>query len=373
MSRLKARAAIIRQEAKTKEQVGFWPELCQRISVGQVIPIISNALFNDMIFDIDGDQIIGMSAGEENPEHWSIEEQLADAWAEQIGFPLGERFRLARVAMYDRVINSKDDREAKRRYLNWLKDSLLFLAGEDNETGLDQIEELHEDCDQYSFSDIAVSLGYPKPVKGWRDPLQLLARLRLPIYITTSPFDFLERAIRADHREPRTQVCFWSEEPVTYLDKSHKIDYNFVPTPENPLVYHIFGLEAYPESMILSEDDYLDFLSAISADTSQEKPILPLNLRKALAQSSLILLGYRLRDWDFRIVFRGLVHATRSSLPKFNLAIQLNPDQQGLVVSADQVCDYLEKYFDSSNFTVEWGSPYRFIDTLMEEWDKWRR
>jgi hypothetical protein len=370
---LRERSDQRRRDEQQAKQEGFWPDLCARIKEGQMIPIVSNALFNDMIFDMDGDQILGVGAGEEVKGHPSIEEQLAEAWAAEIGFPLDEPNRLPRVALFDRVINSSDDRAAKRRYLNWLKDSLLFLAEDDEEVDPEQLEGVREESEQYSFADIAAALGYPKPVRGQRDPLQLLAKLRLPIYITTSHFDFLERAIRADHREPRTQICFWSQEPVTYVDTSHRTDSDFAPTAENPLVYHIFGLEAYPESMVLNEDDYLDFLAKISGDTSQEKPILPVYLRKAMTQSSLLLLGYRLRDWDFRILFRVLLHTKRSSLTKFNLAIQLNPDQQGLVASADQVRDYLVKYFGSSHFTVEWGSPHLFIERLWEAWDQWRR
>jgi hypothetical protein len=371
MSRLKARAERRRKESKNQEQSGFWPELCRRVEAGQVIPIISNSVFNDQIFDIDADQILGISPREKNPTGWSIEEQLADAWAAEIGFPLSEQHWLPRVALFDRVVNSTDDRASKTRYLTWLKDSLLFLAEDDEEIDTETIAELRDELEQMSFSDIAVELGYPKPVRGYSNPLTTLAKLKLPIYVTTSPFDFLERAIIADHRQPRTQICFWAQEPINFLDDLHKTDYDFKPTPENPLVYHIFGLEAYPESMVLNEDDYLDFLAKISMDMNQDRPILPLYLRKAITKSSLILLGYRLRDWDFRVMFRGLIHSTPSSLRKFNLAIQLNPENQNQAVSADQIRDYLEKYFGDSDFTVEWNSPHGFMDTLWEAWQQW--
>ena len=36
-------------------EANTWPELCRRIDAGQVIPIISNSVFNDHIFDMDGD------------------------------------------------------------------------------------------------------------------------------------------------------------------------------------------------------------------------------------------------------------------------------------------------------------------------------
>ena len=288
MSRLKARAAKRRKRQQQQEQVTFWPELCRRIGDGQVIPILSNSVFYDQIFDVDGDGLLGASAGEKNLHGWSIEEQLADAWAEELGFPLNGRQRLARVALYNRVAKSKDDRSAKISYLNWLKDSFLYLAEDDPNIDLDMVEEQRDGIEQSSFSDIAVELGYPRPAAGQPDGLKLLAQLKLPIYVTTSPFDFLERAILANGRSPRTQICFWSGEPLRYDKESHQIDYAFAPTPETPLVYHLFGLESYPESLVLTEDDYLDFLAAISQDAHQQRPLLPWYLRKALTQSSLL-------------------------------------------------------------------------------------
>lgn len=371
MSRLKEKQRRQREETPVDEQVGFWPELCRRIDMGQVIPIISNSVVNDHIFDIDGDGILGISPDDENPEGWSIEEQLADAWADAVLFPLTEQHWLPRVALFDRVVNSRDDLDATSRYVNWLKESLLLLAEDDEDVDAETIEELRDDMEQNSFSDIAVELGYPKPVRGMAEPLSLLAKLKLPIYITTSPFDFLERALVAERRQPRTQVCFWSEEPATYVDESHRTDYDFRPTPEAPLVYHLFGLEAYPESMVLNEDNYLDFLAKLSADMNQKRPLLPLYLRKAITQSSLVLLGYRLRDWDFRVMYRGLINETPATLRTFNLAIQLSPEKQNRAVSAERIRNYLETYFCGANFTVEWSSAERFMETLWEAWQRW--
>ena len=365
MSRLKARAAKRRKQAQDAEQAGFWPELCRRIDAGQVIPIISNSVFDEQLFFFDEE--------DEFPEEWSIEERLTDVWAAEVGYPLSEQHWLPRVALFDRVVNSTDDRASKVRYLQWLKETLLFLAEGNDEIDPDTIEELRDDIEQHTFSDIAVELGYPQTTNGKNNQLQQLAELKLPIYITTSPFDFLERAIKANHRTPRTQICFWSEEPSTYLDEAHKTDHDFKPTAENPMVFHVFGLEAYPESMVLNEDDYLDFLAIISKDINQKNPLIPVYLRKALTKSSLILLGYRLRDWDFRVMFRGLINSTPSSLRRFNLAIQLEPPQETPAVSARQIRSYLEKYFGGSDFTVEWNTPHGFVATLWEEWNRWRQ
>ncbi len=364
MSRLKARAARRRKQSQAAEQAGFWPELCRRVDVGQVIPIISNSVFNQLIFDLDDEEAV---------QDRSIEERLSDVWAEEIQYPLPARYELPRVAQFDRVVSSNDDRASKVRYLNWLKDTLLFLAEDDEAIDQEIIDELRDDIDQQTFSDIAVELGYPRLMGGKSNALEQLAELKLPIYVTTSPFDFLERALKANHRNPRTQICFWSEEPTTYVDEAHKMDYDFKPTAENPMVFHLFGLETYPESMVLNEDDYLDFLSLISKDVQQERPLIPVYLRQAITQSSLILLGYRLRDWDFRVMFRGLINAVPSSLRRFNLAIQLAPHQNIPIVSAKQIRKYLEKYFVNSDFTVEWNTPHGFVETLWKEWNRWRQ
>lgn len=377
MSRLKARAEKKRDAQKQQEEATLWPELCRRINDGKVIPIVGNNVFYDQIFDIDGDGILGVDADEENEQGWSIEEQLADAWAAEIGFPLNGSEQLARVALYNRVVKSKDDRGAKTTFLNWLKDSLLFLAEDDPNVDQDTIAEQRDEIEQSSFADIAVELGYPRPVANQPDALALLAQLKLPIYVTTSPFDFLERAILANGRTPRSQICFWSGEPMRYADVGHQTDYNFAPTQGNPLVYHLFGLEAYPESLVLTEDDYLDFLAAVAQDAHQKKPLLPWYLRQALTQSSLLLLGYRPRDWDFRILFRGLINTTPSTLRMINLAVQIDPREQEWVVAPEDIEKYLKGYFQEKekqlNFRVEYGTTTAFVNRLWEAWDQWRR
>jgi len=378
MSRAKERARQKRKIEQQKQQATIWPELCRRIDSGDVIPIISNNVFFEQIFDVDGDGRIGVSSDEEEtPNGWSIEEQLADIWAEEVGYPLSGREKLARVALYNRVVKNKDDRAAKVNYLNWLKDLLLFLAEEDPSLDPNLIEEQKEKLEQSTFREIAEELGYPRPIAGQEDTLARLAALNLPIYITTSHFDFLERAILANGRQPCTQVCFWTSEPLTYSNPTHRTNYDFVPTPETPLVYHLFGLEHYPESLILTEDDHLDFLVRISQDTNQAKPLLPPYLRQALTQSSLLLLGYQPRDWDFRVVFRGLINATPSSLRMFNIAIQVNPENQPWVVAAEDIKRYLSGYFEEKekqlNFTVQYDTTAGFLHKLWEAWDQWRQ
>lgn len=369
--RLKAWTEQKRKQKLEDEPAGFWPELCQRIADGQVIPIVSNAIFIDLVFAslLESDEEI--DPNEVNPLGWNAEDLVADAWASDVGFPLPEQHWLPRVALYVRVAKSKTVREAKMRYLNFLKDSLIYLAEGEGAADADTIADLRAERERYSFADVADALGYPAPSADEPNPIELLAKLNLPLYVTTSHFDFLERAIRANGREPRTQVCFWSGEPTVLADPSHKTDYDFEPTVETPLVYHVFGLETYADSMVLNEDDYLDFLGTLSRDAGATNRIMPAYLQQAIAKSSLLLLGYRLRDWEFRVMFRGLIRP--STLRDFNLAIQMDLRHQSGRASAEQIKAYLEKYFGSSNFTVSWDSPEMFMHRLWNEWQAWRQ
>ncbi|MBN2389859.1 MAG: SIR2 family protein [Anaerolineae bacterium] len=392
------RAARLRRQRNREDvQDSFWQDFVLRIKNGEVIPIISNSVRNDRIFDIDYDYNVGISQ-EKIDLHaavLNIQEELAEEWAAEIKYPLPDKQHLARVAVYNRII-SLDDAQAKRRYLNFLKTYLLDLAEED-EMMQDLVPGLRAELGTLSFSDIAFQLDYPRFTDAYEDPLRLLAQLPLPIYITTSHHDFLERALHAEKKTPRTQICFLFGEPMNIMPE-HRADPDFIPTPQSPLVYHLHGFEQYPESLIISEDDYLNFLVRVLDERREvNAPLIPLLLSEALSSSSIILLGYRLHDWDFRVVFRGLIKTKPGSLRKYSLAIQLDPverrlamanlddffaaalaaqldpDEQSELPDDHAMREYLKEYFKPEKFIVEWGTTCGFIRKMCNKWDEWRR
>ena len=70
--------------------------------------------------------------------------------------------------------------------------------------------DLREQRDSLSFSAIASQLGYPKYASADDDPLRLLARLPLSIYITTSGHDFMERALADEGRRAEARSALES-------------------------------------------------------------------------------------------------------------------------------------------------------------------
>jgi hypothetical protein len=338
-------------------------DIFRRIKEGTVIPIIGNALRNDSIFDWWFTQeTSGKHDGDEASP--TVDEYLAQIWADILEYPLLDTTDLARVALYNRV-RSKDDEEAKVNYLQFLKNTLLLVAKSDEGVS-QQATELEAQVTQRTFSDLVVELDYPRFPAGTDDPLRCLARIPLPIYLTTSYYDFLERALEAEDRPPRTQICFWSGEPV-HLEPEHQIQHDLVPSVENPVVFHLFGWERYPSTLVLSEGDYLDYLLRITQDTDTKNPIIPLYLRADLSASSLILLGYRLQDWDFRVLFR-LVR--QSALRPYSLLVQVSPEQIARNLKSSEVRKYLEDFFRGI-FTIQWSNADSFIYHLCSEYKKW--
>jgi len=336
-------------------------------NIKHVVPVISNSFRLEQIFR-DEKSVTNVTAKipELIDDDLTISEQLTRLWSEQIHYPMADDHKLWRVAQYYQVKKKGSDR-AKEEYLDFLKKQLLD-ANETKEGKAELVNGFRKDARTMSFSDIAKGLGYFSDPEQVQDSLLTLARLPFPVYITTSHHDFLERAIEEASQgsiKPRTQVIFWQPD-VEYdeaIAEKHYPDPSFDPTPEKPAVYHFFGLQNYPGSLVLSEDDYMKFLvSIITSDRDTQKAIVPPRLRRALSTSHLLLLGYHLRDWEFRVLFRLILNYRQGD--KEGICIQLKPKKED-----EQLLSYLKQYFNMQKFEIEWKSSEKFIQEL---WDLWK-
>lgn len=347
-------------------RTGFWEDIMPRLNQGTVIPIISNSFRIEQIFREENADSVELTG---EAEALTLEEQLVMEWASWIEYPMQDKHSLARVAQYF-LVEQKDNPQARTKYLEFLKTVLLTIAQDDPDY-LDLAERLKAQIQEQRFSEIVHQLDYPRFPAGKEDPLRLLARLPLPIYITTSQSDFVERALEAEGKKPRTQVCFWSG-VISSATPAHQTDPDFLPSITNPLVYHLYGLEDYPQTLVLSEDDYINFIISMVEDTNTLNPVVPLHLRRALGESNLILLGYRLQDWDFRILFRFILKFRRDEFSPRGLVIQLKQTEKK-VDNVQKSLEYLGRYFDRKKFDIEWGNAETFIEKLWSEWNTYRQ
>lgn len=126
----------------------------------------------------------------------------------------------------------------------------------------------------------------------------------------------------------------------------------------NSLVFHLHG-HTEPESLVLIEDDYLDFLDAMLQGGS----LLPAPVERALRNSSFLFIGYRLADRNFRILF----HALRPTIQHNSFAVLLPP--QGPDQARDRARDYLNKYYAPMGIKIYWGTSREFAAELRQRWN----
>jgi hypothetical protein len=245
--------------------------------------------------------------------------EIAARWALAHGYPLDDAHDLARVAQ--------------------------FLA-------------VHQDDAMYPKELLCSELRRtPVPaVAAVVDPHAVLAELPLAVFITTNYDGSMFDALVAAGKDPRREVCRWNRSPALAAEPSPFADSGYTPTPANPLVYHLHGRLDLPESLVLTEDDYLDFLVAVARDPG----ILPHHIQRALAGTSLLFVGYRLADWDFRVIHRGLVASTEASLRRLSVTVQMTTD--------DAAREYLDRYFGALKVRVYWGTAAEFVHDLSARW-----
>lgn len=232
---------------------------------------------------------------------------------------------------------------------------------------------------------IAVKYGdpmYPKDrilarLKGEKKPdfsqadnrlecLRALAELPLPVYLTTNYDDLMVQALRhADPpKNPRREVCRWHRglRPVASVFGAAT---RYTPDHANPVVFHLHGSDEYSNSLVLTEDDYLDFLVSIS----RNQKILPPRIQEALTDASLLFIGYRLRDINFRVIYRGLVQSMDGSQRRLSVTVQVKPPEEhaGDPAAAEK---FLTDYFGEMKVRVYWGTAREFAKELRDRWTK---
>jgi hypothetical protein len=295
--------------------------IVDQIRERRAVPIISNQVHNDLVLDGNADLAIGFA------RHNNLE--------------LSDPRKLAELTQFISTIAGTDaELSVKRQYLEYCRQRLLEMARKDPDL-VDQVDDVAREP---NVSKVAAAFGYPQYGDPTQDPLLILARLELPVYLTTSYHDFMERALIRNKKRPLSLYCPWQR--GDRIQGTNAVPEDYTPTPEEPLVYHLHGIDTDSESLVLTEDDYLAYLVAVTSERGRSTDPIADCVRKALSGSSLILLGYDLSAWDFRTLMWGLIKG-RPRERKSVCVLQLDPG------AAE--AGYLKKYLDKVNFKVEWG------------------
>ena len=246
---------------------------------------------------------------------------IAQAWANEYKYPFSNREDLVQVAQYLAILHDR----------RFPKDLLLS-----------------------QFSGVG-----PPNFHGPNEPHGLLADLKLPLYMTTNYDDFMTRALKSRDSDPRRVLCRWSpllsDEPSVFDDTPP-----FNPTPANPVVYHLHGHNENPLSLVLTEDDYLEFL----ANLARTPDLLPPRVTRAISQTSLLFIGYSVDDINFRVLFQLLrPDVTAQSFAVMFRSYRTEEER----ISAEK---YLDQYYDKLQMKIYWGTANEFAAELRAQLQK---
>jgi hypothetical protein len=211
------------------------------------------------------------------------------------------------------------------------------------------------------------------------DVHRCLASVPFNLYVCTHYFNFMTEALQECQRDPRREFCRWRKEPAmvaAYGPSLFEVEPGYDPSAANPLVYHLYGLLETTESLVLTEDDYLDFLVQTSGDSTPHssgecgKKLLPPIVDQAMTKPSLLFLGYQLNDLDFRVLLRKLV-CGQQIRRGMHLSVQIVAvNDSTLPQEAQQLQIYVDKYLKNVNlgFSMYPGTLNDFAVELRRRW-----
>lgn len=194
------------------------------------------------------------------------------------------------------------------------------------------------------------------------EPHRLLADLPLPVYLTTNYDDFMTRALTERHRDPKREICRWNS--LTRTGPS-KFDGDYQPTVANPVVFHLHGHTDLPESIVLTEDDYFDFLVNVSADPM----VVPPRIQQSLTETSVLFIGYGLADWNFRVLLRSLSRFIEKGLGRTHVAVMIPPTIGNSEVQQQKAQNYLSTYYEDIDVKICWATATDFCAELRTRWE----
>ncbi|MBN2392959.1 MAG: CHAT domain-containing protein [Anaerolineae bacterium] len=312
-----------------------WPALLRHIHRGHCTPILGPGLAESLL---------------------GTRQEIARRWAETYHFPMSphDQDDLPQVAQYLAV--HLDQMFLRDEWEEHLRQQILRHPGDD----------LPDDWHDTSLGDLITAAGVRQREQNVAEPHKVLAKLPLPIYITTDPSDLLKDALIAAGKEPLVALCPWNED-VAQLTSVFDDDPDYRPDVQHPLVYHLFGHIQEPDSLVLTEDNYFDYLIGVTRD----KNLIPGVVRRTLVDTALLFLGFQMDDWNFRVLFRSLMsqEGRRRRGRYAHVAAQIDPEG-GRTLEPERARRYLESYFQDADISIFWGSVEDFVQELLSRWSK---
>jgi hypothetical protein len=310
-----------------------WPALFADIRQGRCTPILGPGLTDFLL---------------------GTRQEIAWRWASQYHFPLAPHARhdLAHVAQYLAIsLNYRFPRDSLREHLR----AELF----------DRYH-LSEELTGASLDELVKAAAEQRRAVGSPEPHAALAAMPFPLYVTADPVDLLPSALVLQGKQPQVELCRWSED-VEWPRSVYEFMPDYRPDVRHPLVYHLFGNLRYSDTVALTLDDYEDFLIGVTSN----RDLIPAVVRRALSDTALLFLGFRLDQGDFRVLFRSIMRQEgRSRRRRYShVAVQIDPEES-TTLEPERARRYMQQYFGGADISIYWGSADSFLRELQRGWEQ---
>lgn len=310
-----------------------WHSLVNHICQGRCTPIVGSGMLESLVGSF---------------------RDIAREWATTYKYPMAgsEREQLPMVAQY-LVVDQGEDTFVRDEFCKALRAGALRHYGHD----------LSNEVDKNSVEKLISAAGAVRRQLETAEPHKVLAGLPLPIFLTTNPDNLLADALTEAGKKPHVMLCPRGDNGSAPTPD----DPDYRPSVSEPLVYHLFGHFREPESVVLTQDDYFDYL----IDVTRNNDLIPKTVRSNLANTALLFLGFQMSDWDFRVFFRSIMSQEgRGRRKRFShVAVQIDPEQERLV-DPERARKYLESYFLDTQISIFWGSAEDFLRELLRQMQK---
>ena len=166
--------------------------------------------------------------------------------------------------------------------------------------------------------------------------LRQLADFNFPVIVTTNFDTHFEDALTAAGRRPIVSAYRNNVDATERTD-----DYpSLFPTSGEPFVVKIHGdIVRSPRSIVITEEDYIQFVLRMS-DKSPYNPV-PDVARAYLAKCSTLFLGYSLRDYNLRLLFKTLRWRMEVMPQTYSVDFRPDPLVQAILERRDGQISYI--------------------------------
>ena len=198
-------------------------------------------------------------------------------------------------------------------------------------TSLAAVAQQYEDSEGFGANALraAAERFYGSEAFAPSDVHTTLAALPFTMIVSTCQDPLLERALLLADKTPIIKRYHFRG------DRRENPEFVIPGSPQAPVVFHLFGDAREPPSLVLSENDILDFLISVVS----ERPPLPNSLLRALKRvgQSFLFVGFGITHWDLRVLLKVLIRAlelTRggSAFAAEPLRALLQPDREETIL-----------------------------------------